>query len=174
MDGTQPAYTGVEFQPFSQFEMEWHMRTRRGFTLLEVAIVVVLMGIMGGYAAPRLFQARMRASARSASQAVLAHVARTRDIASRRRIATRVVLASTTVRAFGTINGVEQEVLPPLDLSTEYGATLTSGRPEIRFDTRGFASGLTGHVEVSTYHGSSYSKLCISRYGNARLGGCLS
>ena len=75
------------------------MSTRRGFTLLEVAIVIVLMGIMGGYAAPRLFQARMRASARSASHAVLSQVARTRDIASRRRIATRVIFASTTIRA---------------------------------------------------------------------------
>ena len=150
------------------------MGTRRGFTLLEIAIVVVLMGIMGGYAAPRLLQARTRASARSASQAVVSHVARTRDIASRRRIATRVVLSSTTIRAFGTINGVEQEVLPPLNLTTEYGATLTSGKPEIRFDTRGFASGLTGHVEVNTIHGNSYSKLCVSRYGNVRLGGCIS
>jgi prepilin-type N-terminal cleavage/methylation domain-containing protein len=154
--------------------MESWMRTRRGFTLLEVAIVVVLMGIMGGYAAPRLIQARTRASSRSAAQAVLSQITRTRDIASRRRIATRVVLTSTTVRAFGTVNGVEQEILPPLSLTTEYGSTLTSGRPEIRFDTRGFASGLTTHVEVSTYHGTSSSRLCISRYGNARLGGCLS
>ncbi len=150
------------------------MGTRRGFTLLEVAIVVVLMGVMGGYAAPRLLQARTRASARSASQAVVSQLARARDIASRRRIATRVVLSSTTILAFGTINGVEQEILPPLSLTTEYGATLASAKPEIRFDTRGFASGLTGHVEVSTYHGTSYSKLCISRYGNVRLGGCIS
>src|SRR5688500_1967287 len=150
------------------------MRTRRGFTLLETAIVVVLMGIMGGYAAPKLLQARTRAGARSASQAVVSQLARTRDIASRRRIATRVVLTSTTIRAFGTINGVEQEVLPPLNLTTEYGATLTSGKPEIRLDPRGFASGLTGRVEVSTIHGTSYSKLCVSRYGNVRLGGCIS
>ena len=150
------------------------MSTRRGFTLLEVAIVLVLMGIMGGYAAPRLLQARTKAGARSASQAVLSQVARTRDIAARRRIATRVTFASTTIRAYGTINGVEQEVLPPLDLTREYGATLTSARPEVRFDTRGFASGLTTYVEVTTYQKSSYSRVCISRYGNARLGGCLS
>ena len=149
------------------------MRTRRWFTLLEVAIVIVLMGIIGGYAAPRLFQARMRASARSASHAVLAQVARTRDIGSRRRIATRVIFASTTIRALGTINGVEQEVLPTLDLTREYGATLTSGRSEVRFDTRGFASGLTGHVEVRTFHGGLSSALCISKLGNARLGGCI-
>jgi prepilin-type N-terminal cleavage/methylation domain-containing protein len=150
------------------------MSTRRAFTLIEVALVVALMGIIGGYAAPRLFQARMRASSRSAAQAALAQVTRTRDIASRRRIATRVILSGSTIRALGTIGGVEQEVLPTLDVSTEYGATLSSGQSEIRFDTRGFASGLNGHVEVRMYQGSVSSALCISRYGNARLGGCLS
>ena len=150
------------------------MRSRRGFTMLEVAIVVVLMGIMGGYAAPRLLEARMRASSRSAAQAVVAHVSRTRDIASRRRIPTRLILSGSTIRALGTIGGVEQEVLPTLNLNTDYGATLTSGQSEIRFDTRGFASGLSGHVEVRAHQGTMSSKLCISRYGNARLGGCLS
>jgi prepilin-type N-terminal cleavage/methylation domain-containing protein len=150
------------------------MSARRGFTLLEVAIVIALMGIIGGYAAPRLFQARMRASSRSAAQAVVSQVARTRDIASRRRIAARVILSGSTIRALGTINGVEQEVLPTLNVATDYGATLSSGQSEIRFDTRGFASGLNGYVEVRAYHGGVSSALCISRYGNVRLGGCLS
>lgn len=150
------------------------MKTRRGFTLLEVAIVIALMGIIGGYAAPRLFQARTRAGARSAAQAVVAQVTRTRDIASRRRIATRVVLSGSSIRALGTIGGVEQEVLPPLNLTADFGATLSSGQSEIRFDTRGFASGLTGHVELRALYGGVSSPLCISRYGNARLGGCLS
>jgi prepilin-type N-terminal cleavage/methylation domain-containing protein len=149
-------------------------RARRGFTLLEIAIVVVLMGIIGGYAAPRLVKARMSASSRSAAQAVLSQIARTRDIASRRRIAARVVLTSSEVRSFGTVAGVEQQLLPPLSLTGEYGASLTSAKSEIRFDTRGFASGLTGHVEVRTYHGEQSTAICISRYGNARLGGCLS
>ena len=150
------------------------MRRRVGFTLLEVAIVVVLMGILGGYAAPRLFQARMKASTRSAAQAVLAQVTRTREIASRRRIPTRVTFSGATIRAIGTIGGVDQDVLPPVNVSTEYAATLSSGQSEIRFDTRGFASGLTGQVEVTVLHGSVSSAVCISRYGNARLGGCLS
>ena len=150
------------------------MRNRHGFTLLEVAIVVALMGILGGYAAPRLFQARTKATVRSGAQAVLAQVTRTRDIASRRRIPTRVTFSGATIRAMGTINGVEQDVLPPLNLSTEYKATLSTGQSEIRFDTRGFASGLTGHVELRVLQGSLSSAVCISRYGNARLGGCLS
>jgi prepilin-type N-terminal cleavage/methylation domain-containing protein len=154
--------------------MRDYMRNRRGFTLLEVAIVVVLMGVLGGYAAPRLFQARMKASSRSAAQAVLAQVSRTREIASRRRIATRVIFSGSTISSRGTIGGVEQDLLPPLNLSTEYGATLSTGQSEIRFDTRGFASGLSGHVEVRAIHGNLSSALCISRYGNARLGGCLS
>lgn len=148
-------------------------RARRGYTMIEIAIVVVLMGIIGGYAAPRLIQARTRASSRSAAQAVLSQIARTREIASRRRIATRVVLTASEVRSFGTVGGVEQQVLPPLSLSGEYGASLTSGKSELRFDTRGFASGLTGHVEIQTYHGEASTTLCVSRYGNARLGGCL-
>jgi type II secretory pathway pseudopilin PulG len=142
--------------------------------MLEIAIVVVLMGIIGGYAAPRLVRARMSAGSRSAAQAVLSQIARTREIASRRRIAARVVLSSTMVRAFGTVAGVEQEVLPPVALTTEYGASLTTPQGEIRFDTRGFASGLTHHIEVQTYHGEKSTAICISRYGNARLGGCAS
>lgn len=149
-------------------------RARRGFTMIEIAIVVVLMGIIGGYAAPRLVRARMSAGSRSAAQAVVSQIARTREIASRRRIATRVVLSASTVRAFGTVGGVEQEVLPPLDLTVEYGASLTSPKGELRFDTRGFASGLTGHVDVQTHHGEKSTAICVSRYGNVRLGGCLS
>jgi Tfp pilus assembly protein FimT len=142
--------------------------------MLEIAILVVLMGIVGGYAAPRLVRARMSAGSRSAAQAVVSQIARTREISSRRRIATRVVLSASTVRAFGTVGGVEQEVLPPLDLTLEYGASLTSPKGELRFDTRGFASGLTGHVEVQTHQGEKSAAMCISRYGNVRLGGCLS
>ena len=150
------------------------MRTRRGFTMLEVVIVIVLMGIIGGYAAPRLFESRTRSSARGAAQAVVARINRTRDIASRRRIATRVVLSGTTIRSLGTVAGVEQDVLPPLNVSTEYGATLTSARSEIRFDSRGFASGLSGHVVVRMFHGDVSSPVCVSRYGNVRLGDCIS
>jgi Tfp pilus assembly protein FimT len=142
--------------------------------MLEVAIVVVLMGIIGGYAAPRLLESRMRASSRGAAQAVVAQINRTRDIASRRRIATRVVLSGTTIQSLGTVGGVEQEILPPLNVSTEYGATLTSARNEIRFDSRGFASGFTGHVVVRLFHGNVSSPLCISRFGNVRLGDCIS
>jgi len=149
------------------------MRRRRGFTLIEIAIVVALMGIIGGYAAPRLVEARVRASSRSATQGIIAQVTRARTIASRRRISTRVILSSSTIRALGTVGGVEQEILPPLNVTSDFGVSLTSSRGEVRFDSRGFASGLTGAVEVMTYHGSVSSAVCISRYGNARAGRCL-
>lgn len=89
----------------------------------------------------------------------------------RRRISTRVVIGGSTLRSYGTVGGVEQEILRPLDVSREHGALLSSPVTERRFDTRGFAAGLSGTIEIQMRNGSSIAT-CVSRYGNARVGGC--
>ena len=142
-----------------------HRAKRTGVTLIEVAVVVVLIGILVGITYPSVAGAMTKASARSAQTSVATYLARARSVAVQRGLRTRMILSGNTITVAVDSAGTLRNVGSPVDLRAVYGTTVSSSRSVIEFDARGFAAGLTEAVEFSLTNGSGVSHICVRRLG---------
>ena len=118
------------------------MASRKGFTLIEVMIVIVVAGLLFLIGLPRLRDAVARNNVYQARVAVSALYARARAVSIEQgrlgylarngnRITVLVRVAPTGAAWADTIGVVE-------DLNARYGVTVTATDDTIRFDPRGF------------------------------------
>ena len=125
------------------------MASRRGFTLIEIMIVIVVSGLLFLIGLPRLRDAVMRNNVYQSRVAVSAMYARARAVSVEQgrmgylvrngnRLAVLVRISPTGAAWADTVGVVE-------DLNTRYGVTVTATDDTIRFDPRGF--GLNGTTE---------------------------
>ena len=143
-----------------------HRNNRTGVTLIEVAVVVTLIGILVGITYPSVAGAMTKASARSAQTSVANYLARARSVAVQRGLPTRMILSGNTITVAVDSAGTLRNVGAPVDLRVVYGTTVTTSRSVIELDARGFAVGLTEAVEFSLTNGSGVSHVCVRRLGN--------
>ncbi|HEU4827628.1 MAG TPA: prepilin-type N-terminal cleavage/methylation domain-containing protein [Gemmatimonadales bacterium] len=130
------------------------MASRRGFTLIEVMIVIVVAGLLFMIGLPRLRDAVLRNNVYQSRVALSALYARTRAVSieqgrmgylaiSGNRVAVLVRLTPTGAAWADTIGVVE-------DLNERYGVTVTTTDDTIRVDPRGFGlNDLTETIAVS-------------------------
>jgi prepilin-type N-terminal cleavage/methylation domain-containing protein len=138
------------------------VRRRNGFTLVETLIVVVLLGLMGLIAFPKMSAAMVRSDLRSARTTMvnLMAAARAASVQSNRLTWIEVegnkayVLASP--RLAGPADGVADTVGAVRDFTALYGVTLTDATGDIQFDPRGFGVGF-GTVDSIVLARSGYS-----------------
>lgn len=124
------------------------MVNRRGFSAVELLIVIVIIGIMVAMVIPRIGRGIVRENIRSARVAVTNIHATARASAISR--GTRTVLKRVGNKLFvlstQPVTGAEDTVVKPQDLNERYGVTLTSSRDSLVFDPRGI-----GMETSSTY-----------------------
>jgi prepilin-type N-terminal cleavage/methylation domain-containing protein len=122
----------------------------RGFTLIELIVVVMVIGVVIGISAPRIKDGMEKINVREAKVSLANYVARARASAVARGCqSTLNMTTGTTGRvwvtscksgdagrtvAIDTVGAVEQ-------LATRYGVNLTSTANTITFDRRGIATG---------------------------------
>jgi prepilin-type N-terminal cleavage/methylation domain-containing protein len=125
------------------------MHNSRGFTLIELIVVVMVIGVVIGIAAPRVKDGMEKINVREAKVSLANYVARARGSAVARGcqstlnlttgVAGRVWVTSCKSGDMGrtvavdTVGTVEQ-------LATRYGVNLTSTANTITFDRRGIAT----------------------------------
>jgi len=126
-------------------------RTRlrpRGFTLIEMVIVIVLIGALLAVAIPRLVGATDKTSVRSAKDAISALNAVAKSAAIQRGRTARLVLVSgsgtalvvaakTTGTGVDTVGKVE-------NLNSRFGVSFTTTQDTISYSPRGIGSNPTG------------------------------
>jgi prepilin-type N-terminal cleavage/methylation domain-containing protein len=123
---------------------------RNGFSLIEMLIVVVILGIMTAVVYPRVSQVLAKNDLRSARTTLANKFATARAVAMQRSRSASVnfngnnvavTAGPRTVPVAGstvdTIGGVQ-------NLNTLYGVTVTAPVASVNYDPRGFAGGPSG------------------------------
>jgi len=148
---------------------------RKGFSLIELAIVVSIMGIIVAIGAPKLRSVRDRSNLRAARDQIAAALATARAAAVQKGTTARFRSYGNTVDVL--IPSTGQVILMPRDLHDLYNATVSlgvAGDAQINYDTRGFAtvSNGTSAVYSVTVNGIT-DKVCVSKLGIVKKQGCV-
>jgi prepilin-type N-terminal cleavage/methylation domain-containing protein len=138
-----------------------------GFTLIEMLIVLVIIGLSGLIALPKLNQAFAQSNVLSAKArlAALYNAARATAVSSNRTATlwfngNTVLVYASPRRTAGV--GTCDTIVRPTDLSSSFGVTLSGGYDSVRIASSGL--GMDSAAIVLTKY-TSIDTLYISRYG---------
>lgn len=129
---------------------------RSGFTLIEALVVIVLIGIVGAFAFPRIGRELERQNVRSARAALTTMHAKARATAIQRGRAVALVCQNNELFILsqhpvtGAVDTVDRR-----DLMANYGVTLAATRDSLVFDPRGL--GMEGGATTMVVSRSGYA-----------------
>ena len=146
-----------------------------GFTLLELVIVIVISGMLMMIAAPRISEARNTANLVSAREQVSAAISTARAAAIQKGepVTVRFTAAGPSATIRGR-TGAEVRIIPPVDLRSVYGVTVSTRTDSIRFDSRGLAAPKLSERAVfrMTGLGGGVDSVCVGVLGQIMPRGC--
>jgi prepilin-type N-terminal cleavage/methylation domain-containing protein len=144
---------------------------RRGVTLTEMMIVLVLLGILAAIAFPGFARGSERSNVRTSKQRIASYLAVTRAAAIQRGRVARFVRTGNTIKVLVDSANTQGVFAPVIDLA-EQGVTFTPTRDTISFDPRGLAFGFTGTAHLVVQKGSSRDSVCVMGMGRISTAGC--
>lgn len=146
------------------------MLNRRGFTLIETMVVIVVMGLTLMLGFPRLRSAMVNSNVRGARNTVAALHSRARAAAVERSRATALwfngsrVAVVATPRQVALAGSTHDTLGAVVDLNAEYGVALTVAGDPIGFDPRGVGTNTNpATLQVEKY--GHTATLTISPFG---------
>ena len=154
-----------------------HVRRRgaAGFTVVELLIVIVLMGLLTAMAYPRMSGLRASAGPRGARGQFLSSLATARAAAVRFGRPAQLKRTGNTiqVRADTGGTGVFVSLSVPVALDSEFSVTLGATVDSVVFGPRGLATNLSSSgAQFALVHGSIQDSVCLTRLGDVAPRGC--
>jgi len=146
-----------------------------GFTLLELIIVFVVLGIMLSFMVKAVRGSWVAASRRSGSRDVVAYLFRGRAIAIQQSRAAWVVRSGNVLKIMVDSSGTPVQLGSQIDFLQRYGATLTfspTPRDDVQFDPRGFAVGVTTVPKFMVALGTTTDTVCVTTLGKITTRSC--
>jgi prepilin-type N-terminal cleavage/methylation domain-containing protein len=140
------------------------MRRVTAFTLLELTVALVIVGLLMAFAAPRFAGLRDGAAVRGAMAELGATFSLARETAIARR--TMVVVFIDTAAGTVVVRTPEQIVLRR-GLRSTFGIVLGSNRDSTVYDARGLGYGVA-NLTVTIRRGAFVDTLTMSRLGRVR------
>lgn len=144
---------------------------RRGFTLVELVLVLVIVSIVSAIALPKIGAMRDRGAVRSARQQVSSLLATARATAIRQGQSAQLRFANNTAWVTATPIGGGTPVpvggraaFTPLGVDAA-GFAADAESVSILYDLRGMAQGLTATRKLTFTRNRARDSLCISRVG---------
>lgn len=138
--------------------------TRRGATLMELVVVLLIIGVLAGIALPNAHLAADRMSARAAIQEAASLFSFARRSAITRRSPVGVVIDTG---AGAIIVRIGQTELARQGLRERYGVSLSATRDSMSYDPRGLGYG-AANLTVVARRGRGAETLSVSRLGRTR------
>lgn len=137
---------------------------RNGFTLIEMMIVIVIMGIMLMIATPKVRDWSDGAAARSARTSATALLASARAAAIQNNEPTTATFSGSqgaVVTAGGT-------TLDQVSFDDQYGVTMSPSSWWVRYDPRGIGTASDASVTATFTRSGQSSSLTVSGYGRVQ------
>ncbi len=146
--------------------------SRRGFTLIELMIVIAIMGIVSLIAFPKASSMMTSLGVRSATQNVATYLAKTRAAAIQTgRTATFVREGNVVWVRITRSGGVVDTIGRPRDLHAEHGVVL-SGPDTIAFNARGFVVALPATAAIVAARDAKRDSACVFGLGKISTQKC--
>jgi prepilin-type N-terminal cleavage/methylation domain-containing protein len=154
-------------------------QTRRGFSLIELVIVCVLVGGLTMISIPRVNAMREGSNIRAAKQQIAAAIATTRAAAVQKGRPARFRVSGNVISVLVDTSATDSIfVVRKTDLGRQFSVTVELGTPAqdslVRFEARGFAV-RTGRTDVGRYviRGPTRADtVCIGIIGQLMTRGC--
>ncbi len=145
--------------------MTYDADMRRGFTLIEMAMVLVVIGVLTGLTAPRIAKYIDWLAVHRAHDETAAFYNRARMASVYRAVRVRIGFSgdSLTAVAEGSIDSIIESMPGP----TRYGVAFTASRAEIRLYPNGLGLG-AANTKLIFRRGAAADSLTISRLGRIR------
>jgi Tfp pilus assembly protein FimT len=139
---------------------------RRGLTVSELVIALVIIGALVAMTVPRIGQSMTKQSMRSARNGVVAMMAKAKASAVQRgsRTALLLVGGNLVIHSRHPVTGVTDTVGAPEDFNNRYGAYVWSSRDSLMFDPRGMGME-SGPTTVIVSKGSYSDTIVVSGSG---------
>ena len=151
---------------------------RAGFTIMEMMVVVLVIGIMTGLMVKPIAGAFAQSSRRSATREVASYLFRARGIAVQQSRASELVRTGNVIKIRVDSSGTKVTLGQTRDLNQIYGVTLTTTPPSgglpvdtIRFDTRGLTA-IATNLPKFIITRSGADTLCVTGMGRVSSRGC--
>jgi prepilin-type N-terminal cleavage/methylation domain-containing protein len=143
------------------------MRTRPGFTLVELVLVLVIAGVLAGFALTSAGRARHMLAVRAARADLVSLVGATRSAAVLAGGAT-LVIDVPHARAWIEPAGSTRNPYP-YDMAARHGVSLHTSRGvplRLRYDALGM--GRLANATIVIQRGTAQSTVVVSAYGRVR------
>ncbi len=139
---------------------------RRGLTISELVIALVIIGALVGLSVPRIGQSMTKQSMRSAHSAVAGLVAKAKAAAVQRGSPTVLMLSggNLVIRSRHPVTGAVDTVGVPESLGRRYGASVWATQDSLIFDPRGLGM-QSGNTTIVVSKGSYSDTIVVSAAG---------
>lgn len=147
------------------------MQQRRGFTLIEVLMVITIVGILLGVVVPRYGAISGGMSVHSAKQELGSMLAQGRATAIRTDQTVLVVRAGNVISLVG-VNGSGSTIISQQDLGSQFNVTVSASRDTVTYDSRGMVTGNSATLKFVVTNGSTRDSVCLMALGKVTRTGC--
>ena len=148
------------------------IRNTRGYTLVEMVMVLVVAGILLTIISPKLTALGTKLTVRSSTQKIATYLAQARAAAIENGRPAAFIRNGNTI-AVAVDTGTKQVAYTgTVDLFTEHGVTLSATQDTVRFDPRGIASGLGSTLTIVVSKASIRDSVCVIGLGRISTKDC--